>query len=793
VLALGIGGHSFQLSMLLAVIKRPPPGLSEDVPLVRLRGMYRAKNETDWHDRALWYAEVREIEALPKTFAAVAAWTPGRVVGNVPGALDDATVHVHFVTDGYFPTLGIRVTHGPGLPTGAQGDRPQLVGVISYAMWEDVFNRAEITDRTVRLNGIAVRIGGVAPPAFTGALAVENRRMMWLPLASRATVIRTPDSSAYASLDSAYFYVAGRLRPGVTPERATAAARVVSSRVAARVVPPPPPGATTSYVYGSDVVPLRGITAVESDMPLILTIWTVLTMLVLLVVCTNVSGLVISAAVGRRQEIAIRLSLGASRGRVIRQLLTESVLLSLTGAALGLLVFRAIIAAMSHIPEVDRIKPDLETVGFTMLVATGTGILFGLAPAFHATRRGFAEVLKSTEQGATRRSRMHQAFVVAQIVLTQPLLVLIASMVGEMMVNDRASLPAGIPDHVLQIEVDMWSIPGSAADRSAALARLVRRISATPGVVQVVPGPDPLRSATLTVRTEDRGPVERANDPIKVDMMLTKQGYFELLGVPLLRGNDLPPADTGRTAIISSDLARALWGNADPIGRRFRQTLPTPLPNDFVVTGVYDSRHLPSGAERARIYRSVKDWPARSYLIRTAGPATSLVDTLRRIAREELPSAPIEQALTLAQIDAKRTKSAQTARLAAAGCAVLVLLLASIGLYGIVALSVGQRRREIGVRMALGAQPGQVIGLFYRSGVTLGAVGLFIGLPISLLAARLLPRMAEQGGNSNFHAPNLVIVGAVVGGVVLVVASVATLIPASRAATVNPVTALRAE
>jgi predicted permease len=752
--------------------------------------MYREKSAIDWRDRALWYSEVREIEALPNVFAAMAAWTQGRVIGNVPGALEDGTVHVHFVTDGYFAALGIRATHGPGLPTGVQ---TELSGVVSYAMWEDVFNRAEVAGRTVTLNGLAVRVVGVAPPAFTGALPVENRRMMWLPLSSRATVIRRPDSSAYASLDSTYFEVAGRLRPGVTPERATAAVRVVTSRVASRLIPPPPPGATT-YVYGSDVVPLRGITAVDSDMPLILTIWTILTMLVLLVVCTNVSGLVISAAVGRRQEIAIRLSLGASRRRVIRQLLTESILLSFAGAALGLLVFRAIIAAASHIPEVERIKPDLETVGFTMLVAVGAGILFGITPALHATRRGVSEVLKSTEHGATGRSRMHQIFVVAQIVLTQPLLVLIGSMVGEMMAKDLPSLPTGIPDRVLRVEVDVWSINGSNADRTAALGRLVRRFAATRGVVQVVPEPDPLRSATFSVRDEDRGSNPRANDPIKVEMLLSKAGYFELLGVPLLRGNDAPPADTGLTVIIGSDLARALWGNADPIGRRFRQTSPTmPVQRDFVVTGVYDSRYLPSGSDRARIYRSWRDWPAARYLVRTVGPAAALADTLPRIAREELPSAPIERPMTLAQIEVRAMRSATTGRLAAAGSASLVLLLASIGLYGIVALSVGQRRREIGVRMALGARAVEVVGLFYRSGVTLGALGLFLGLPISLAAARFLPRMAEEGGNSNFHEPNLVIVGSAVAVVVLVVASVATLIPASRAATVNPVTALRSE
>jgi hypothetical protein len=295
------------------------------------------------------------------------------------------------------------------------------------------------------------------------------------------------------------------------------------------------------------------------------------------------------------------------------------------------------------------------------------------------------------------------------------------------------------------------------------------------------------------VREDDRGTLPRANDPIPVDMVLSTAGYFDLMGVPLLRGDDLPPADTNSTAIISSDLARALWGNSDPIGKRFKQLTPAQFARrDLIVTGVYDSRHLPSGTSSARIYRSVKEWRATRYLIRTAGPATERADAVRRIAREELPTTPIDRPITLAQMDEERVNGMRTSGLAAFGLTTLVLLLASIGLYGIVALSVGQRRREIGVRMALGARASQVVGLFYRSGLKLGVLGLVLGLPISLVATRVLPALGEQAG-SHTQAPNLWIIGPLVAAVVLIVASIATLIPATRAATVNPVTALRTD
>jgi hypothetical protein len=457
------------------------------------------------------------------------------------------------------------------------------------------------------------------------------------------------------------------------------------------------------------------------------------------------------------------------------------------------MVYVGIIAAASRIPEVRYVSPDFATFSLTMLVALGTGILFGLTPALHATRRGVAEVLKSAEAGTTGRSRLHQSFVVAQVVLIQPLLVLIASLVVKLNVPDRVTLPSGIPDRVLQLSIDLDAMTGTNAEKNVALRRLVQRLSQTPGVVNVLPNPEPLRSATLSVREDDRGTLPRANDPIPVDMVLSTAGYFDLMGVPLLRGDDLPPADTNSTAIISSDLARALWSNSDPIGKRFKQLTPAQFARrDLIVTGVYDSRHLPSGTSSARIYRSVKEWRATRYLIRTAGPATERADAVRRIAREELPTTPIDRPITLAQMDEERVNGMRTSGLAAFGLTTLVLLLASIGLYGIVALSVGQRRREIGVRMALGARASQVVGLFYRSGLKLGVLGLVLGLPISLVATRVLPALGEQAG-SHTQAPNLWIIGPLVAAVVLIVASIATLIPATRAATVNPVTALRTD
>ena len=249
-------------------------------------------------------------------------------------------------------------------------------------------------------------------------------------------------------------------------------------------------------------------------------------------------------------------------------------------------------------------------------------------------------------------------------------------------------------------------------------------------------------------------------------------------------------SDTSATVIIGSDLARKLWGDADPIGRHFTQ-IPSPaqmVKRDIVVSGVYDSRYL-ARTGNATVYRAAKNLWSDAYLIRTAIPASELAVPVRRIVRVELPSTPITQLMTLAEVEAEDIGEKKSIQLGAAACGALVLLLTSIGLYGAVAVGVGQRRREIGVRMALGARAGQVVTLFYAGGVRLGIIGLVLGLPVSLAANYWLNSF---GGNPD-TTPNVALVGGIVAIVVLAVASVATLIPATRAARVNPVTALRSE
>jgi hypothetical protein len=458
------------------------------------------------------------------------------------------------------------------------------------------------------------------------------------------------------------------------------------------------------------------------------------------------------------------------------------------GGALGLLVYWLIVVAISRIPIAEFFRPDLGTVAFTMCVALGTGILCGLAPALHATKDGVATALKDTAGGATRRSRLQHAFVVAQVMLTQPLLLLVASAIGGLIMETKEPLHNGTREHVLELRVDMSTIAGSPAQRGAAMERLARRIGEHPGVVATLPQPERLGSATLGVRAEDRRPAASATDAATVEMDMVMPGYFDLVGVPLLRGDDMAAnaSDTSRTVIIGSDLARKLWGDADPIGRHLTQLSPArTVKRDIVVSGVYDSRYF-NKTGRATVYRAIQKFATDGYVIRTAVPASDLVASIRRVVREELPSTPIAQLATLADVEAADIREKRSIEAGAAACGALVLLLSSIGLYGAVALGVGQRRREIGVRMALGAGAGQVVGLFYAAGLRLGVLGLLLGLPVSLVANYSMNSKTTNPDTT----PSIALIGGIVAIIVIVVASVATLIPATRAARVNPVAVL---
>ena len=806
VLSLGIGVNSALFSILQALTTRPAPAVPADDALVRIRGTTFARSEGMLRARALSMPEIDDLASRRETFAVVAGYAIDQVVLDAADGSELRPNGVHFVTPNYFSTLRVQPVIGPGLPAGGTDDAPgaELAAVISHLFWEQLGGDSAIVGRIIRINDVPVRIAGVAPSGFQGPVIESGIPAVWLPIAARAALMRST-AHALASRDSAFVESFARLAPNATIEQANAVVRVVASSW----VPEKPPE-REPIVYSSDVVRLRGFTDVTNrgEAVLVAALFGVGALLILLVACTNVSALLVGAAVGRRREIAIRLSLGASRLRVIRQLVTETSLIALAGGALGLALYWAITRVVTWlVGDFGMFGPDLWTVGFTAFVALGTGIVFGLSPALHGTRLDVSSALKDSG-GGTSRSRLQRTFIVAQIVLTQPLLVAIAMVVGVVVSEiggDRRD--NRLASQIVRVQFSTYGGVGTRDEKVARIAEMMERVAALPGVQAVVPQAAAFDIGDFRVHPSDRGAGPRAEETVRTQVEGTPPGYFAFQGIRMVRGRELLPTDTaGRdiSVVIGSELARGFWGPADPIGKRLQLILPEMTivegdekskrleqpPRTAIVVGVFDTTGTPlRGA--GRVYTADGSrWDKDTYLVRARGPGTAVIPDIRRLARGLVPDIPIygNGLATLEQLERMERKEVLQVSAVATGAGLLALLLASIGLYGVVALAVRQRHREIGVRVALGARPRQVIGLFFMSGIRLSMIGVILGLPLSVVALNVIV--------SQFAAAlpvNMPIMGVAIAMTVVGVAALASWIPARKAAVVDPLTAIRAE
>ena len=806
VLALGIGVNSALFSLVQVLTMRPAPGVPADDALVRIRGTSLTRSEGKLEGRHLSMPEVNDLATRRETFAAVASYSSEEVMLDLGDGSDPKAMTGHFVSPNFFATLGIRTALGPGLPAGQTDDAPgaELVVVIAHSLWEQIGGDTAIIGRVVRVNDVPVRIVGVAPPAFQGAAFDSGMPLLFLPMPARAAILQST-AHALVSRDSTFLDVFARLAPNATLEQGNAVVKVVATAWVPGKVEPGEPA-----VISSDVVPLRGLTDVGSDSERLAIIALMGTgaLLILLVACTNVSALLVGAAVARRREIAIRLSLGASRLRVIRQLVTETSLIALAGGALGLTLYWWITRLIAWAFLDGGIGPDLGTVGFTAFVALGTGIIFGLSPALHATRLDVSSALKDAGGGTTSRSRLQRFFIVAQIVLTQPLLVAIAMVVGIILSELGGRVDNPLTTNIVRVEFGTYGGVGSREQKLARIADVMQAVSRLPSVETVVPQSRGFDVADVRVHTADRGAGPRAQETVRAHIEGTAPGYFAFQDIPMRRGRELIASDTaGRemAIVIDSDLARSFWGVGDPIGRRLEMTslrdrkgtILTPVergrvdavgPRTGVVVGVFDTTGAPlRGA--GRIYTAAgAQWSKDTYLIRTRGNGTAVIPTIRQLVRTTIPDIPIygNGLATLEQLDRIERKDVLQLSAGATGAGLLALVLASIGLYGVVALSVRQRHREIGVRVALGARPRQVIRLFFMTGVRLSALGVILGLPLSVVALNLIATSF-----ADVVPLNMPLVGVAIAVVVIAVAALASWIPARRAARVDPLVAIR--
>ena len=804
VLAVGMSISTLLFSYVHSYATQPPPGIVLQDDLVRIRGSQNA-DEGGRGARGFSEEELQEYSKLNGHFSAVAGWADAMVTldageGSERNGVD---ARVTFATENYFSMLGVEPVAGSGLPAGETADA--AVAVIGYTAWEQLFGKSpDAIGSTVTINGVPVTVVGVVPERFIG-MGPISRLTLWMPLAARRMV--TP-------LDGGGFRAAGRLRPGVGHGEATAAARVVARRMAGADELSARDRETGEKIRGLDrsteVVPLRsasGDPMFERDVWLMSVMVGVLGLIVLLVTCTNVSALLTGLATARRQEIAIRLSLGAARTRLIRQLLTESALLAAGSAAAALaivwLVMRTVIRLIPQWPLEMGINWPVTL--FTFGVALTVGILFGLSPALHATRIAVAGALRDSGASiAAARARLQKGLVVAQIAFTQPLIVLLAAalliILGNYEVQSRTELADRLVHLSLRTSAPAGSSPDAVEGRlelRATMDRVVAGLRGTSGVEAAVvdwrQSGTPLGS--YFVHSGDRVPGAPQN-AVQLSGETVGEGYFAAMDIPLLRGRQFGLADARSPAqaaevpvIVDADLTRRLWAGADPVGRRLQAGSDSASgARTLVVVGVIDD---PRPAERKagegfRVFLPPdSSLVSAAVLLRTTGAAEPLVPAIRAVLRREAPGTAT-RVRTLAAIEAEGRKTFRTFAIAVSAAGVMALLLSAIGLYGVVAFSVSQRTAEIAVRIAVGARTRQIVQRFVADGLRLSAIGLVIGLPVSLLGLRAL--LAADDSFRYVPTPSVAAIAAL--GVVIV-ATAAAWIPARRAAAVDPAVALR--
>jgi len=788
-LALGIGANTAVVSMARGFIWRPLPVAGAD----RLASVFSLPADGSGYGEFSW-ADYRDLREGVSAFRDLVAYYPA------PLGFGDGTqaerAWGEFVSGNYFAVLGLAPAAGRLLGEADDApDAPPAI-VLSWSAWQRRF-RGDSTavGRAVRINGRSFTVAGVAPRGFAGAFYPGFQPEFWLP-AHAWPAFMPAGASPLEERGAWTFRILGHLRPGMEVAQAQAQAQAVASRLA-QDHPATNAGLRAAVLPYAMTRPEPGM---ASGMGLAAKVFLGIVGLVLLVACVNVAGLLLARAAGRRREIAVRVALGATRARLVRQLLLESALLTVAGTAAGVLLavwgtdLLASFRLPTDIPFVFDLHVDRVALAYTLAAAVVTVLIFGLVPALQASRPDLAATLRS-EATAVARARMRRALVVGQIGVTSVLLM--AAGLGLRTLDRTAAVDPGfrVAGGLL-----VTLSPSATRTDDAARVRFYRQIVEA---VRAVPG---ARAASLTrhvpleftasggpvfVEGRERGAGRQAGENASWNDAMP--GYFAAMGMTLVAGRDFGPGDTAgapAVVIVSRAAAARFWPGADPLGRRVRVGAESEPPAEVIgVVGDVKSRML-SEPDQPMVYRALAQTvPGSAQLVvRTGGDPLALAGAVRAAVASVDADVPVSDVKSMEQLINGRALILPKlgARLAAV-FALLALVLATVGLYGLVAYSVTQRTREMGIRLALGAPRSGVLGLVLRDGLAMTVVGLAVGVPAALTAARVV-----RGFLFGVGPADPVTVAALLA-VIVAVTTVAAVIPAVRAMRVDPVEALRSE
>jgi predicted permease len=783
-LAIGIGANTTIFSIASALLLRPLPGLSDPSRLVDIG---RTQNGSGFDN--LSYPNYRDYRERQKSLTDVYAARPDPVPLSLATSSDAVRIYGAVVSANYFAILGVRPLLGRTLQD--RDDAPgnsHSVAVLSYDLWARTFGGDQsIVGQTISLNNRPFMVVGVAPAGFQGTTLMKPD--VWTPIAGVAdTMPRLSQDSrndVFNQRGAVWLMMGGRLKDGVTIAQAHAEARAIGSNLQ-QEYPNENEGKSLTVVR-STLVPGQSV-AVGGFFGLLMLI----VLLVLMIACVNVAGILLARGAARRREIAVRLAMGAGRARLIRQLLTETTILFVAGGVGGLILSQwltsLLLALIPRLPvQIDfTVRTDWRVVLFTVVLSFVAAILSGLAPALQSSRADLVPALKTEGLDSGKpRLRLRSLLVIGQVTMSLTL-VIMAGLFLRALEHAAAIEPGFDERRVDVVQLDL-SLAGYTADSARPFVReLLERIRSLPGVESATLSVDvPLDGGRMGLgglkapgKTPPRGQYFQA------DWNIVEPGLFGTLKLPLVRGRDFTAADTASSqwvAIVNEALAAAIWPGEDPVGKQ----VIVPDENkqrEVTIVGVTGNARLVwlTGPVEPYIYMpfAQRYLPRVSLLVRTTDDRSAVAE-VRTLLRTMNAGLPITESMRLSELTAIGMVPQRMAASVAGTLGIVGLLLCAIGIYGVTSYSVAQRTREIGIRVALGADRVDVIRLVLRQGLVLAAAGTAIGVVIA-------------GAGSTF-LESLLYGMRGLDPITFAVTLVASYIPARRATRVDPMVALRNE
>jgi predicted permease len=796
-LALGIGLTTTLFSIVNGVLFKDAHVASRRTLVELYTGL-----RSDFAQMTTSYPDYLDLRAGVSAFAGVAG--SGYVRAVLSADAQPQLVTGEAITPNYFDVLGIGMARGrafgPGEDTAALG---APVVVVSHGLWQRRFGgSADAIGSSIRLSGHEYTVVGVAPAGFTGTIP-GLRADFWVPVAMierfvfagiQANVDNDPGQTRLDRRGTRWLFVKGRLADGRTIAEARAQVDAVFMRLQSEYP------ITNDKVTGN-LVPASGVRFhpfVDGYVRLAGAALMGAVGVVLLIACANVAGMLLARGAARRREFAVRAALGASRFRIITQLLSEGLVLAGAGGAAGVLIALWATRALAGlgtdilpVPVSFDFTVDRTVLMFALAASVGTALLFGLGPALSSSKLELVPAIKDTAEGTgSRRSRAREFLVVSQVALSLLLLVT-TTLLTRGLLAARTTDVGFDPEHIASLSFNL-QMNGYDVERATALrTRALESLRALPGVeAAAIASRLPLAADINVSGVRVDGFHTQPDDEALIDVATVGDQYFEAVGVPILSGRAFTADDVARgrrLAVVNETMARQFWPGSSPLGRRiFPEGAQSPA---FEVIGVARDHNVRSVGEARRPYLHLPAGPGRGIglVVRTTMPAEAALPMLRAAIRALEPSVVFTEDTTAAQIASTTMIPTRMAAIAAAAFGGLALLLAAVGLYGVIAYAVSRRTREIGIRMALGAKRSQVLGLVMRQGGRLAAFGVALGLLASAGAARLLDALLY--GVSGVDP--IAYVAAV--AILLMVAGMANMIPALTAARVDPAKALRGE